>query len=203
VKAFLTIKKQNDIVIKQPARSFLIAFPALLARQFMQSEDITIQSIEGTPRSEDKASHMCYCCSPGGYGYTIQMGISGSYGDYLKVQNQGIVIGSDLTAVDPDNYSLNTQINSGEGAGEILYCGTSVHGLTYEDVGDTGSFKILGIFKNISGGSIDIKEVGIYAVGDAGTGAYTNFCILRDVISTISLADGEYLEVEYTISIAS
>jgi len=203
MKAFLSIKKNNKLIIKQPARSFVIAFPALLARQFINDEDITIQSTEGTPRTEGISSCPFYCCSPGGFGYDVQMGNNGSYGDYQPVDYCGVVIGSDNTAVDPDNYSLNTQIRSGDTTGKILYCGTSVHSLTYEDVGDTGSFKILGIFKNISGASIDVKEVGVYATGNAANNTYINFCILRDVISTISLADGEYLEVEYTISIAS
>lgn len=203
MKAVLTIKKNNEIVVKQSAKSFLIAFPALLARQFINDEDITIQSTEGTPRTQGIATCPLYCCAAGGFGYDQQMANSGSYGDFMPTDKIGVIIGSDDTAVDPDNYSLNTQIRSGDTTGKILYCGTGVHSLTYEDTGDTGSFKILGIFKNISGASIDVKEVGIYACGDADTNTHINFCILRDVISTIALANSEYLEVEYTISIAS
>jgi hypothetical protein len=143
--------------------------------------------------------------APGGYGLIKGRGDAFTH-DYMDADQRGVVIGSDDTAVDPDDYGLNTQIRSGEKTGTILHCGTSAHGFTHSTAADTGSFKILGVFHNVSGGSIDVKEVGLYASGDRGSQTHpniVNYCILRDVITTISLANTEFLKVEYTISIAS
>ena len=202
--AKLKVKKQNVIVIDQKSKSFVKAFVGLMARQWANA-DIEIQAADGGLETEDHGYHLFLCSSRGGYGLQRNYSYMGST-NYEDVDRRGIVIGSDDTAVVPTNYALGTQIRSGEKTGTIYYCGTGVHGLTTEDTGDTGSFKILGIFKNISGGSIDVKEVGVYAAGEIANPTYpnaTNYCILRDVITTISLADGEYLEVEYTISIAA
>ena len=142
--------------------------------------------------------------SPGGYGLTYRAAETVS--TYIFADQMGIVIGSDDTAVTPTDTALGTQIRSGEKTGTILHCGTGVYGITSEATGDTGSFKVLGIFYNTSGASIDVKEVGIYAGGNCGNETHPNiytYCILRDVITTISLADTEFLKVEYTISIAS
>jgi len=201
--AHLKVKKQNVILIDHRSKSFVKAFVGLMARQWSLS-DVVIQDTSGAERTEDAASYFCYCPSPGGYGKTINYSYSGDY--TMESDRRGVVIGSDDTAVAPDDYNLDVQIRSGEKTGTIYYCGTGVHGLTTEDTGDTGSFKILGIFKNVSGASIDVKEVGVYASGLCASASYPdvyNYCILRDNITTISLADGEYLEVEYTISIAA
>ena len=201
--ANLKIKKQSVVVIDQRSKSFVVGFVGLLARQWAQT-NVVVQDTGGTERTQDHANYFCYCQSCGGYGKTISYSLAGDYD--MDSDRRGIVIGSGTTTVAPDDYALATQIRSGEKTGTIYYCGTGVHGLTYEDTGDTGSFKILGIFKNISGGSIDVKEVGVYASGENASATYPsllNYCILHDNITTIALADGEFLEVEYTISIAT
>lgn len=202
--ANLKITKQNVTIINQRSKSFVIGFVGLLARQLAVT-NVVVQATNGDNETGAITANAFRCISAGGYGLQRSLAYGGSI-VYEDTDQRGVVIGSGTATVAPDDYGLATQIRSGEKTGTILYCGTSVHGLTTEDTGDTGEFKILGIFKNVSGGSIDVKEVGVYAAGDCAYFVYPNlfnYCILRDNITTISLADGEYLEVEYTISIAT
>jgi len=202
--ARLKVTKQDIVIVDQRSKSFLIGFCGLMARAWSQAA-ATIKDTGGTNRALDEGAFTFNVTSTGGYG--LQASWSGSTArNYTDVDKKGVVIGSGDTAVDPDDFALNTQIRSGEKTGTILYCGTSAHGWTLDTGADTGSFKILGIFHNVSGGSIDVKEVGVYCTGDIGVVAHPNelgYAILRDVITTISLADTEFLKVEYTISIAS
>jgi len=202
--ARLKVTKQDVIVVDQRSKSFLVGFCGLMARQWAQAA-ATVKDTGGTDRALDQGALTFWSTAPGGYGLTH--GQSGTFTRFhTEIDKRGVVIGSDDTAVDPDDYGLTTQIRSGEKTGTILYCGTSVHGWTLDTGADTGSFKILGVFNNVSGGSIDVKEVGVYCAGDIGVVAHPNelgYAILRDVITTISLADTEFLKVEYTISIAS
>lgn len=203
MRAYLKVKKNNKIIIDKKSKSFLIAFCGLMARQWCQSSD-TLNDTGGNSHTLGEQGAAFCLDSPGGYGHFYSY-LGEKHSSVLR-DHRGIVIGSGTGTVAPNDHGLGNQISSGEKSGTILRIGEAVHGLTIDTGTDTASFKILGIFKNISGGSIDVKEVGIYVQGDVGTQSYPNYfgyCILRDNITTISLADGEYLEVEYTISIAS
>ncbi len=203
MRAHLNIKKQGVTVINQKSKSFLIAFCGLMARQWCNADD-TLDDTGGNSHTEGISQATFLLQQPGGYGHFYAYWSENQI-DVLR-DRRGIVIGSGTGTVVPNDSGLGTQIRSGEKTSTILYLGNAVHGLTVDTGTDTASFKILGIFKNISGGSIDVKEVGIYVNGNVGSQSYPNYfgyCILRDNITTISLADGEYLEVEYTISIAS
>lgn len=201
--AYLTVKKQGDILVAQKSKSFLIGFCGLMVRQWCQDTD-TLDDTGSNSHSLDESSNVFYCSAPGGYSLCTKESSSAS--DYMEMDRLGVVIGSGTGTVAPNDYALGTQIRSGEKSGTVLYLGTSVYGLTIDSGTDTGSFKILGLFHNVSGGSIDVKEVGVYAGGDVGSQTYPNifgYCILRDNITTVALADEEFLEVEYTISIAT
>jgi hypothetical protein len=201
--AYLTVKKQGDILVAQRSKSFLIAFCGLMIRQWCQDSD-TLDDTGGNSHALDEGTSIFCCVGQGGYGLVSKESTTAS--DYMESDRLGIVIGSGTSTVVPDDNALQTQIRSGEKSNTILYCGTSVYGLTTDSGADTGSFKILGLFHNVSGGSIDVKEVGVYAGGDCGVQSHPNvfgYCIIRDNISTVALADEEFLEVEYTISIAT
>ncbi|NVM22096.1 MAG: hypothetical protein HWN68_10000 [Desulfobacterales bacterium] len=202
MQAYLTVKKQGTTVINQKSKSFLIGFCGLMIRQWCQDTD-TLNDTGGNSHSSGQGTGIFGCRTFAGYGLTR---------DHIDASNDmeadrcGIVIGSGTGMVAPDDYSLGTQIRSGEKAGTILYCGMVVYGLTIDAGTDQGSFKIMALFKNISGGSIDVKEVGLYMQGQRGAQSYPNvfgYCVLRDNITTVPLADGEFLEVEYTISIST
>jgi hypothetical protein len=201
--AYLTVKKQGDILVAQKSKSFVIAFPGLMARQWCQTTD-TLDDTGSNSLSTDMAKHPFYCSVRGGYGLMDKRTESETF--HMESDRLGVVIGSGSTAVAPNDYALGTQIRSGEKPGTILYCGTSIHSLSINATTDVGSFNVLGIFHNVSGGSIDVNEVGVYATGDTTGQGYPDiygYCILRDTISTVALADEEFLEVEYTISIST
>ena len=203
MKAFLTVKKQGDILVAQKSRSFVIGFCGLMARQWTGESD-TLNDTGGNSQATDESAAVFLCAAQGGYGLARKESTTAT--GYMESDRLGIVIGSGTGTVAPSDYSLGTQLRSGEKTGTILYLGTAVYGLTVDSGTDTGSFKILGLFHNVSGGSIDVKEVGVYAAGDTGVQSHPNifgYCILRDNITTISLADEEFLEVEYTSSIAT
>ena len=203
LKAHLTMDRNNVKVVDQPSRSFLVAFPGLLARQWAQAAAI-LTDTSGDPSTLGACGMLCHMTSMGGYGrgqYFYGTGSNvttvASYAD-----NQGIVIGTGTGAVLPDDNKLGAQIRSGETSGKMMYFGTAVYGLTINGTTDEASFTVEALFKNVSGESIDVAEVGIYARG-AGD-AYYSFCIIRDLLDeAVPVADGEYLKVTYTISIAT
>jgi hypothetical protein len=190
-------------VVDQPSRSFLVAFPALLARHWAQAA-CTLVDAGDNSASDDMTPCPFHMTSHGGYGYPAYLSNgspSGTVGS-RSADSQGIVIGTGTAAVVPDDNALQTQIRSGEDATEIMYFGTAIYGLTIDTGADTASFTVEALFKNMSGGSITVNEVGIYANGEGGS--IYKFCIIRDKLASgQAVADGEYLKVTYTISIAS
>lgn len=111
--------------------------------------------------------------------------------------NEGIVVGTDNTAVDPTDYALGSQIAHGTGAGNFEY-GACVLAKPLVASGNV-DFVISRSFANSSGGSITVEEVGIYgylllAYGPGGR----YYCFVRDVTEGISVSNGDTFVVEYT-----
>jgi hypothetical protein len=195
------------VLIDEPSKSFLLQFPSLLARQWMQASD-TCKDTAGQSVANGRCDFPFHMTSYGGYGRAAYIQIT----DWDVLPNfaadeQGIVIGTDPALVQPDQYAMISQIRSGEIADTVMYFGTVVYGLTIDDVNDEASFKVETLFHNKSGGSINVNECGIYANGYSPNDQYPNlqqYCIIRDKLaSTIVLASDERLRVEYTIGIAT
>jgi len=111
----------------------------------------------------------------------------------------GIVIGTDATAVDILNNALIAQIVAGSGVGQMLYQ-TSV-GSTAVTVADPdATFVWYRNFNNNSGGTITVRETGLYvrSVDGYGTGY---FCIVRDTPTAVAVPDGGGCYVKYTLKI--
>jgi len=201
-----TADHKIEVLVDQPSRSYLLQMPSLMARQWMQTTD-TCKDTAGQTMTEAQVGRPFHMASMGGYGrgHYIVSGASPS-GTAFAADEQGIVIGTDPAVVQPDQYAMISQIRSGETSGKVMYYGTCVYGLTINATTDEASFKVEAIFHNKSGGSINVNEVGIYANGCGNNDGYPNqqqYGILRDVISTIALADDERLKIEYTLSIAT
>jgi hypothetical protein len=116
---------------------------------------------------------------------------------YVNPDNVGIQIGTGNTAVTLTDYKLQTAVLHGASANKMLKHGTYTR--NFITGATTSSFDIECMFLNSSGGSITVKETGIYG--------YDNnlyyFCVLRDVLaSTVQVDDNEYLLVTYTIQVA-
>jgi len=212
MKAFLEIEhidaNRNVISLsKQISKSFVMAFPALLVRQFLMNTLIDAKDVGGATGSKksNALESPLYCSSPGGRGAWVAPGCA-SGGGIVYSDNLGIVIGSGTAVEKPQDYKLATKIVHGDAAGELIHFGTVVSNLVINAAPtSTGTFDIQAIFKNESGGSIDVEEVGVYAMGEpaSSTSPMDLFCILRDVISTVAVADEEYLRVKYTVQIST
>jgi hypothetical protein len=103
----------------------------------------------------------------------------------------GIVIGSDATAVSINDYSLNTKIAHGTGAGQMQY---SAHNIdqAYIISDPSAWYDISRTFTNNSGSPINIKEVGIY-IND---GSPYYFCIER-TLTDKTVNDGDSVIMKY------
>ena len=212
MKAFLEIEcidvNKNAIFLsRQISKSFVKAFPALLVRQFLYNTIIDGMDIGGITASKSSASneYPLYCCSPGGRGPWIYPGYTAGFG-MAPSDCLGIVVGRGTDAEKPQDHKLATKIVHGDNTNELIHFGTVISNLIINSApANTGTFDIQAIFKNESGGSIDVEEVGVYAVGepDSATTPLDTFCILRDVITTVTVADEEYLRVKYTAQIST
>lgn len=79
---------------------------------------------------------------------------------------RGISFGSGTQPILPDVYKLQTMINNGTGAGQLLYMQQQgIVGVTV--TGSNSKFVIQKLATNSSGGTITITEVGIYSNGSA------------------------------------
>jgi hypothetical protein len=88
----------------------------------------------------------------------------------------------------------------GQSIGDMEYDGCTFSGLVFAD--PNGSFNMRRRFHNLSGGSIDVNEVGIGAGAGYLPYQWSSHLIARDVTpGAIAVADGEILEVTYTPSI--
>lgn len=105
----------------------------------------------------------------------------------------GIVLGTDNTPVDILDYKLIAQIMEGVGAGQLLHQGSNFDAdVTVADPDCT--FDMWRNFNNNSGGSIIVKETGIYV----RVGTTDKFCIVRDVPSQVTVPDGGGCYIKYT-----
>ena len=136
--------------------------------------------------------------APGNVGVAIMNNGNGAVvvnGDLL-----GIQLGTDPTAVTPQDNSLVARIPHGETSGLILYGGNEILGFAVAD--PDASFNIRRYFTNASGGDIVVQETGIYSCGQDNSNNLDLFCICRDIVSpAVTVADTEILFVVYTVAI--
>ncbi len=131
----------------------------------------------------------------GGCRLWVHYQASGYYGNCVSSDYIGIQIGTGTNPVTPTDYAMQTRIAHGSGAGQMYQFGTNFTPVT------TGAgiaqFDVERIFRNNSGGSITVNEIGMYALN-----GYNGFCIIRDKLASgITVNDTEYLKVKYTIKI--
>jgi len=128
---------------------------------------------------------------------------SGAIGGWLRCDASddddvyGIVVGSDATAATNTDPSLNTQISDGAAAGNLEYDGPAWEPTA--EVGANVDFEMRRTFTNSSGGNVDVKEIGIYVKTEDTGDTVRVFCIAREVITTVTVADSETLEVVLTL----
>lgn len=114
--------------------------------------------------------------------------------------SRGIVVGTDDTAFDIDDYALGAIIAHGNGAGQLSYVGMDKPSLDYTAKVWTAS--LVRLFNNNSGDTITVKEVGIISRSALfNNSPYDYFLLARDVLgSPVAVANGAQLTVTYEIS---
>lgn len=158
----------------QPARSFVKQWPQLLKCQFQGSGESNIKDTAGSLRYETGGAIRL---NPG-----------------AGISTHGIVLGTGNTAVALADYKLETQIAHGAGAGQLSYAIEVFD--AFEVVGSTARFRTKRQFSNTSGGTITVKEAGLYAF-DASS---YYFCIARDVLAVpFDIQNAQIAEFRYTL----
>ncbi len=118
----------------------------------------------------------------------------------LFSQNTGVLVGTGTTPVDRSDFVLDSQIATGNGAGQLAYTTLSV--LT-KSAAITGGYRVTleRSFNNNSGGIITINEAGILVIThQLGVGTTSAPLILRDIISPgHAVADGGAVIVRYLL----
>ena len=110
------------------------------------------------------------------------------------VAGEGIIVGTDNTAVDVADNAMGTIIPDGTAAGNLLYGATSVAAFK-ADADDEISWNISKSMHNRSGGTITVEEIGLLMniTATVGTPAF----LIDRTLSTNVLLDGDRLTVTY------
>ena len=194
----------------EPSRSFVKAFLQLL---YVEMADLTQNIIDITNTSKTIADAQRASLSVAHPGLdakddfflfdNFQRGTDFPYNVFSD--GKGIIVGTSNTAVAVADDNLVAPIAHGTSAGQFVYYGC--WGLNYTTGASSASFDVERIFKNSSGGSITVAEIGMYctatnAINPVSTEVFS-FCLLRDVISpTVAVLNGEYLKVKYTVTVS-
>jgi hypothetical protein len=175
---------------KTRSRSFVKAY---MYGMFYQLSDVTVATSDIANASRNPTYYIFN--APGGHDAVYAAFFY--MNTFTQVAKNGIVIGTGNTAVASTDYALETRIISGVASGQIEHFSNIFTNVAV--AAPNASFTVNRIFRNGSGGSITIKEIGIYAL----SGTYT-FCIVRDVLSVpVTMSDGDYLKITYTFQITA
>jgi hypothetical protein len=150
-------------------------------------------------------STFCYGMIINGAYFGIIYPNNGSYGgnhDYIT----NILVGSGSQINTYNAYNLKAPITNGSGTGQLIYSTLNIPtGITIN--GNQAYFIISQSYNNQSGGTVNIKEVGIviyfYANGVGGSVSYSGqLLVWYDVLSSpISVANGQQVVIYYTFSV--
>ena len=164
---------------RRTARSFLTAYITWLYLKLIGATTQSLTDTGGTPRNIHRNS-IIDCNTASG------------------TTTEGLVVGTGTNAVTINDSALQTKIAHGSTAGTLQY-GASVVNLPSSDSTST-TLILTRPFSNASGGTITVREIGIYAsMGDAENSTNNRqLCIVRDTV-TIALSNGDVLTLNYIL----
>lgn len=113
----------------------------------------------------------------------------------------GIIIGTTNTAVDITDEKLAAAISDGTASGEMLF-GAQTYDTDITVSDPDATFLTSRTFTNSSGGSITVRETGIYGEIEDTTNSPFDFCIVRDVPTEVAVSNGSTVTVDYTFKIS-
>ena len=115
--------------------------------------------------------------------------------------NYGVVVGTTDTAFSANDFKLGARVEHGTSSTQLSYQAQANPASSYNSGTKVWTTTVQRVFNNNSGGSITIKEVGLYWVGFAHAISSGTYCLERSVLSpTITIPDGAQLTVSYAIS---
>lgn len=169
---------------REPSRSPVKQFLQTLLSLMKGTDMAGVQDTGNTTRTLDESEFAtCLDC-----------------GAPLNNDDYGIVVGTGSTAVDITDYALETQVVDGSAAGQMVYNAMVLDAaVTVADPNCT--FELYRNFNNNSGGSITIRETGIYVLTKYTTNQIGYFCIVHDIPTQVAVSDGGGCYVLYTLKI--
>jgi hypothetical protein len=116
----------------------------------------------------------------------------------LASETTGIILGTNDTAFEADQYAMQSIITSGNGAGQLAYSAMSSNTIAYTALTKTWTITQERLFNNNSGSLITVKEVGLIG---SNQGYAKKYLIERSALSpTVPVDNGAQLTVTYEIS---
>ena len=204
LKVYYQFSRYNDDGLirrsrKKLSRSFV--------KQFMQMMYVGLKTYATTTATDSiNTSRVIYypyqfvSVHPGGNAARFWAN-EGNYVGLANMYKVGIHVGTGTSAVGMTDAALATEIDNGTGAGELEYL--SCHADNYTISAPNATFTLERYFRNSSGDSIDINEVGVYSTTSGQTTSIYSLQIIRDLVAPAeTVADGEYLKVTYTFQVS-
>lgn len=166
-----------------PSRSYVIQFLKLL-QGMLNYETVTATDVDNaeTHIRKHDAAYEAY---------------TGRTNAPINNATYGIVVGTNdgATAVDNEDYKLDTKILHGAGAGQLNYK-ACLFPAAPSVVGPNVEFNISRAFENTSGNTITVKEIGIIC---NNAEISKQHLLLRDVVTDEDVLDDYTLTVVYTL----
>lgn len=169
---------------QKPAKSFVKQFLAAIGDLFDSTDTNTWKSITGST-----GAVIFFSGGPFTEPY-FRLGAPAYESLY------GIVVGTGDTAVDNEDYSLETQLTEGAGAGNITHGAMEMSATAI--VGPNVDTEHGRTFTNNTGSAILVKEAGVYIRSGILVDSRM-FCIIRDVLApAINVPDKCSMTIYYT-----
>jgi hypothetical protein len=116
----------------------------------------------------------------------------------LTDDTRGIIVGDGNAAEDFDTFALDSKIAHGSNVGELSYYESTVSGFEWSNTAaDTARFYLTRMFRNQSGVSINIREVGLSSNLVIGATNNTYLFDRRVLGSAIEVDDGEIITITW------
>ena len=174
----LTVTDKNGKIIRKTrlrrSKSFCIAFLRAIMIHMLIHANKTIKDVLGADET----------CPP----YVNMLSSNGAVGDVAR----GIVLGTGTTTPDNLDYVMETLIAHGSGAGELNYAAQT--DIEAQEIGANIDYQLIRSFQNLSGGTINVTEAGIYSHIQITKYAM----IVHDVFTAVPVGDGQTITVTYT-----
>lgn len=188
---------------KRRSRSFVQGFLKLHYAWTMVGS-ITVTDIAGagkTITTSNESELIMNSTGPGRGGEAVSY-LSNIQDNSLLSHQIGIVVGTGTTAVTATDVALATTVIDGTSSGTLEYFPCA--GTATATSGSTRSFTLERLYRNSSGASITVNEVGIYGLVLIPAGLRGSFCMVRDIVSPgFAVTNGSYMRIIYTLSVTA